>query len=139
MLAQPIETIADLTVEMGMAGRQPSCFDIPGGLRLVMTEGPVGLVPQRAGKLLPPPTIRVGLPLRSGHSRQLLIFRAEAAADPIDLLSRDGQAIGRIEAKDFGLIDRAALTEGLDEAGKVRLARQVLDVCRDLFQLRHDV
>ncbi len=67
MLAQPIETIADLRRDMGAAGRQPSCFDIPGGLRLVMSGGPAGPDPatcrQKCCRHRP---IRVGLPLRSG-------------------------------------------------------------------------
>jgi len=139
MLAQPVERTVDLRMEAGLSRTSPICFDIPGGLRLVMTEGPSGLVPQRGGKMLPPPMIRVALPLVEGDARQLIIFRAEAAAQPIDLLARDGQSMGRIEAKDFLTLERGALTRGLDDAGKQRLVRQMLDVCRDLFQLRHDV
>lgn len=139
MLAQPIEKIADLRTELGVAGASLGCFDLPGGLRMVVSEGQAGLVPQRAGKMLPPPMIRVALPMRAGDARQLIIFRSEAAIQPIDLLARDGQPVGRVEAKDFAVLDRAALTRDLDETGKLRLVRQMLDVCRDLFQLRHDV
>jgi GT2 family glycosyltransferase len=139
MRALPFEKIADPRTELGAASALPGCFDLPGGLRLVVSEGQAGLIPQRAGKTLPPPMIRVALPMLGGASRQLIIFRSEAANQPIELLARDGQPVGRIEAKDFAALDRAALTRDLDDTGKLRLVRQMLDVCRDLFQLRHDV
>jgi GT2 family glycosyltransferase len=138
MLAQPVDSTIASRSDLEAAAR-PACFDLPGGLRVVMTEGTAGLTPQRGGKMLPPPTIRVALPTVQGAARQLIIFRADAAAQPIDLVARDGQSIGKVEAKDFAALDRAALTQGLDATGRLRLVRQMLDVCRDLFQLRHDV
>lgn len=139
MLAQTFDKTGAVAGDAGVAGGSLTCFDMPGGLRLVMSEGQAGLIPQRAGKMLPPPMIRVALPMLEGCARQLIIFRSEAASQPIDVLARDGQPVGRIESKDFTTLDRAALTRGLDETGKLRLVRQMLDVCRDLFQLRHDV
>lgn len=139
MLGQPIEMIADLRKGLGIAGKSPACFDIPGGLRLIVTEGNSSPAPQREGRMLPPPVVRVALPMLEGESRQLIILRAEAAARPIDLVARDGRLIGIVDAKDFAALDATALTHDLDAAGKLRLARQMLDVCRDLFQLRHDV
>ncbi|MDY0870923.1 glycosyltransferase family 2 protein [Dongia rigui] len=138
MLAQPIDGTLEQPGTLGPDMARPACFDMPGGLRVVMTEGEAGLIPQRGGKMLPPPMIRVALPRVGGDARQLIIFRAEAATKPIDLLARDGRSVGRVEAKDFASLDRAALTQGLDATGKLRLVRQMLDVCRDLFQLRHD-
>ncbi|WP_374650947.1 glycosyltransferase family 2 protein [Dongia sp.] len=139
MLAQPRDKIADLSVNFDAAEARLACFDLPGGLRAVVREGAAGAVPQRAGKMLPPPLVRVALPLRDGGNRQLIVFRAEAAEQPIDLMDGDGLPIARLAAKDFATPDRAALSRDLSEIGKLRLARQLLDVCRDVFQLKHDI
>jgi GT2 family glycosyltransferase len=144
MLSQPIDQvigkIADPHADLAAAGEPPLCCDMPGGLRLVMSEHASGLTAQRGGKMLPPPMIKVALPLIQGSNRQLIIFQADAVAEqPIDLVGRDGEIVRRAEAKDFIHLDRAALAQGLDATGKLRLARQMLDVCRDLFQLKHDV
>ena len=139
MLAQTIHPIARDHRDSDQDVNRLPCFDMPGGLRLVMATDDTTLVPMQDGKRLPPPMIKVALPLASGGIRQMIIFRpGEAVTQPLDLHSTAGDLIARADA-DLPLpLDRQALTQGLDETGRLRLVRQLLDVCRDLFRLKND-
>lgn len=136
MLVQPIDHLPN---ERPVLDDKPACFDMPGGLRLIVTRETASLMPMQDGKVLPPPMIKVALPLLDGGMRQMIIFRPSPKAQkPIDLMALDGQLLGRADPATPLPFDRDCLVRDLDETGKLRLVRQLLDVCRDLFQLKHD-
>lgn len=143
MLVQPIDHLpndrqspAHIT---GPAVGNPTCFDMPGGLRLIVTGDGTSLMPMQDGKILPPPMIKVALPLIDGGTRQMIIFRpGDKSQNPVDLMALDGQLLGRADPAAVVPFDRDVLVHNLDDTGKLRLVRQLLDVCRDLFHLKHD-
>lgn len=139
MLAQPIDHLSQDLQEVGQLSEKPACFDMPGGLRLIVTGAAGSLMPMQDGKVLSPPMIKVALPLLDGGTRQMIIFRpGEKTQKPIDLLTPNGHLLGRADPLAALPFDREQLVRDLDETGKLRLVRQLLDVCRDLFQLKHD-
>ena len=140
MLVKPIDQSTDDRQSAERARDRPIHFVMPGGLRLLLSDEGGGMIPMQGGKMLPPPTIKVALPLMDGGVRQMIIFRpADKVAQPLDLLAADGSLIARTDATLAAPLDRTALTTGLDDTGKLRLVRQLLDVCRELFRLKHDL
>ncbi len=139
MLVQPIEKSAGSQSLTGPTNGRVAGYDLPGGLRVIAVDGMGSISAHRGDKLLPPPIVKVALPLESGESRQLIVLKASAALEPIDLIARDADFRFCMRDSDFVPLDRAALLRDLDPVGRMRLVRQLLDTCRDLFHLNHDV
>ena len=139
MLVKPIDHPTDSRRSADHALDQPNHFAMPGGLRLLLSDEGGSMTPMRGGKMLPPPTIKVALPLTDGGVRQMIIFRpTDKEETSVDLMAADGRLIARAEPGAVDPLDRTALTRDLNHTGKLRLVRQLLDVCRELFRLKHD-
>jgi hypothetical protein len=139
MLVQPIDHSASDGRDAGNGPGQPSCFDLPGGLRLIILDESDGVGPMVDSGALPSPRIKVALPLVEGGTRQMIVYRPnDCSRKRDDVTARGRQLTGAIEPSAGIPLDRTALIRDLDPTGKLRLVRQLLDVCRDIFHLKSD-
>lgn len=139
MLVQSIDLGAGDRNDIDAGVDGPACFEMPGGLRVVLANETASLLPMQDGRVLPPPMIKVALPLLGGGTRQMIVFRpGNHTQKAIDLIASGGGRVARAEFVTTAPLDRAALIRDLDATGKQRLVRQLLDVCRDLFHLKND-
>ena len=63
MLVQPIEKSAGSQSLTGPTNGRVAGYDLPGGLRVIAVDGMGSISAHRGDKLLPPPIVKVALPL----------------------------------------------------------------------------